>query len=131
MPEPINDTEVRDALARVVALAGTDHRYAFPYDGLVRYTWDADSSERGDIIGETLRIIAPDVHTKIREVETSDPGQPVESLYGMADQFAVQLSGAAAAALDQAQIIQDEGGTWGDALTRYDEVYAEYVNELV
>lgn len=119
MPETLNDDAVRAALGRVVIEAGRSHRYAFPADGLVRFTWDADGDTRGDILGELLRAVAPDVHERVHAAETADRGQPFDSL----DSLDLPFTARTADALESARDIQDAGGTWGEALARFDEVY--------
>lgn len=122
MTEIIAPAAVRAALDRAVAAAGERHRYAFPADGLVRFTWDADGTERGDLIGEALREVAPDVYEHLAAVEAADPGQPVESVLDLAA-HGLSLPFATVAALDEARAIEDAGGTWGEALACFDETY--------
>ena len=122
MTDIIAPAAVRAALDHAVAAAGERHRYAFPADGLVRFTWDAEGTERGDLIGEALRELAPDVYEHLASVETEDPGQPVESVLDLAEHgLAVPL--ATVAALDEARAIEDAGGTWGEALAHFNESY--------
>jgi hypothetical protein len=122
MTEIIAPATVRAALQHAVTSAGERHRYAFPADGLVRFTWDADGPGRGDLIGEVIREVAPDVHAHLVAVETADPGQPVESVLDLAA-HGLTVPFATMAALDEARAIEDAGGTWGEALDCFDELY--------
>ena len=43
----------------------------------------------------------------------------------------MEFSGAAAYALSDAQIVQDEGGTWGEALERFEVAIADWESQVV
>ncbi len=122
MTEIIAPAAVRAALERAVAVVGERHRYSFPDDGLVRFTWDAEGHGHGDLIGEAIRELAPDVYSHLVTVETADSGQPVESVLDLAA-HGLTVPFATMAALDEARAIEDAGGTWGEALACFDEIY--------
>lgn len=122
MTDIIAPADVRSALDHAVSAAGALHRYAFPEDGLVRFTWDADGTDHGDLIGEAIREVAPEVYAHLVTVETADPGQPVESVLDLAA-HGLTVPFATMAALDEARAIEDAGGTWGEALACFDELY--------
>ncbi|MCW2496365.1 hypothetical protein [Jatrophihabitans sp.] len=104
---------VRALLVRAVEEKGADYVYVNP-DGAIAaggnvscFNYDPETFEPSCIVGHVLHYMGVDLRT----VGRHDTAQ--HSCYG-------RVEGSARAALYAAQFVQDDGGTWGEALVAFD-----------